>query len=304
MASAAAQEPNAPLDVQGHRGARGLQPENTLPAFEVALDIGVTTLELDLHFTADGEVVVWHDPVVLQEKCERGQASPGAVELVGEPAVAAISLEDLKAFTCNKNPDRDRFPDQAAAPTELAGDNYAIVTLAELFDFVAEYSQSDLKTEEQQATARKVHFNIETKRVPDQPATINDGFDGTNPGPFETTILSVIADKGLDGRVTIQSFDHRSLRAIRSVDGSIQLAALTRRNEPFESEFATFAQIWSPDFRSLSASSLNEAQAAGMLVIPWTVNETGDMTRLIDLGVNGIITDRPDLLIQEIADQK
>lgn len=287
--------PDAPLDVQGHRGARGLQPENTLPAFEVALDIGVTTLELDLHFTADGQVVVWHDAIVPTDKCE---LEPTAET---EVAIADLTREELRAFSCDKNPDPGRFPDQAADPTPLAGNNYTIVTLAELFEFVAAYAESDQKTDEQRAAAGNVLFNIETKRVPDQPETINDGFDGTNAGPFETTILEMIAAAGVGDRVTIQSFDHRSLRAIRLVDESIQLAALTRRNEPFQSDFATFAQIWSPDYRSLSGSSLNDAQAAGMLVIPWTVNETKDMNRLIDLGVDGLITDRPDLLVQEIA---
>ncbi|NND03374.1 MAG: hypothetical protein HKN91_11360 [Acidimicrobiia bacterium] len=290
--------PPGPLDVQGHRGARGLQPENTLPAFETALDIGVTTLELDLHFTADGQVVIWHDPIVPPEKCELEGAGtdPG-----DDATIASFNRDELRAYRCARNPDPGRFPDQSAEPTAIAGDDYSIATLDELFEFVATYSESDQKTAEQRATADAVLFNIETKRIPDRPDTINDGFDGITPGPFETAILDAIAAADLGDRVTIQSFDHRSLTAIRSVDDSIQLAALTRRNEPFETDFATFAQIWSPDYRSLSASSLNEAQAAGMLVIPWTVNETSDMNRLIELGVDGLITDRPDLLVQEIA---
>lgn len=290
--------PSDPLDVQGHRGARGLKPENTLPGFEVALDAGVSTLELDLHFTKDAQVVIWHDPIVPSEKCEVAD-SAGSAKL--DSAIASLSRGDLEAFTCAKNPDSGRFPDQTATPTTLAGDNYSITTLAELFEFVATYAQSELKTAEQQANAEVVQFNIETKRQPQLPSTINDGFDGETPGPFELAILETIAAAGLQDRVTIQSFDHRSLRAIRTVDDSTRLAALTRRNEPFDSDFADFAQIWSPDFRSLSAASLNDAQANGMLVIPWTVNDTSDMNRLIDLGVDGLITDRPDLLIQEIA---
>ena len=294
------------LDVQGHRGARGLQPENTLPAFETALDLGVATLELDLHFTADGEVVVWHDPTVSPEKCEldatRGLTGPDPATATEEDlAIAGFAREELRAYRCASNPDRNRFPDQLAAGTPLAGDNYEIVTLGELFDFVAAYVDSALKSEEQRLAAAEVAFNIETKRRPDQPATIDDGFDGTAPGPFELAILEIVADKGLSARVIIQSFDHRSLRAIRSVDQSIRLAALSRRNEPFEEDFATFANIWSPDYRSLSAGSLEAAHDAGLLVIPWTVNETTDMNRLIDLGVDGLITDRPDLLVEELA---
>ena len=212
-----------------------------------------------------------------------------------------MSRGELEQFRCAKNPDPGRFPDQTATPTTIAGDNYSIVTLGELFEFVTAYSQSELKTADQRANAEVVRFNIETKRLPERPETINDGFDGETPGPFELAILETIAITGLQDRVTIQSFDHRSLRAIRTVDDSTQLAALTRRNEPFDSDFADFAQIWSPDFRSVSAASLNDAQANGMLVIPWTVIDTSDMNQLIDLGVDGLITDRPDLLLQEIA---
>lgn len=259
----------------------------------MALDVGVNTLELDLHFTKDGQVVVWHDPTVPDEKCEGTSAL--------DSAIASLSRAELDVFHCNKNPDLGRFPDQTATPTAVAGDNYSIITLGELFEFVASYSESDLKSAAQQRNAQTVRFNVETKRQSQLPEAINDGFDGETPGPFELAILETIATAGLKDRVTIQSFDHRSLRAIRTIDNSTSLAALTRRNEPFDSEFATFAQIWSPDYRSLSAAGLDEAQAAGMMVIPWTVNDTSDMNRLIDLGVDGLITDRPDQLIQEIA---
>lgn len=291
-------EQSEPLDVEGHRGARGLKPENTLPAFEVALDTLVNTLELDLHLTKDGQVVIWHDPIVPSEKCEVvDSAESGQLD----SAIATLSLGELGAFRCSKNPEPRRFPDQTATPTTIAGDNYSIITLGELFEFVTVYSKSELKTSDQRANAGAVRFNIETKRLPQQPESINDEFDGENPGPFEVAILEIIASAGLQGRVTIQSFDHRSLRAIRTVDHSTPLAALTHRNEPFDANFAAFAQIWSPDYRSLSAASLMEAQAAGMKVIPWTVNDTSDMNRLIDLGVDGLITDHPDDLVAVIA---
>lgn len=294
--------PPADVDVQGHRGARGLQPENTLPGFESALDLGVDTLELDLHFTADGHVVVWHDPIVHPDKC---RLDPGASVDSPDPAesdpadiaIAGFTRDDLLAYQCDLNPDSSRFPDQQATGAALAGSDYRITTLPELFTFVAAYAESDSKTPDQRAAAAAVRFNIETKRVPDAPANIGDGFDGVNAGAFELAVLAAVATAGLADRVVIQSFDHRSLRAIRGEDPDIALAALTRRDEPFEDRFSEFATIWSPDHRSLSASSLEQAQAAGVQVIPWTVNDTTDMTRLIELGVDGLITDRPDLLI-------
>lgn len=294
------------FDVQGHRGARGLQPENTLPGFETALDLGVTTLELDLHFTGDGAVVVWHDPVITGDKC---RLDPDATVAAPDPATAAdrelaiavLARDQLRAYRCDTNPDPGRFPEQSPTPTDLAGSNYAIVTLEELFEFVARYETDPTKSDAQRAAAAAVRFNVETKRVPDLPATIGDGFDGTNAGPFEEAILDAVAGFSLSDRVTIQSFDHRSLQAIRAVDPDISLAALTRRNEPFAASFVEFADIWSPDYRSLSAGALSQAQATGMLVIPWTVNEPADMERLIGLGVDGLITDRPDLLIASFA---
>lgn len=294
------------IDVQGHRGARGLQPENTLPAFEIALDLGVDTLELDLHFTADGEVVVWHDAVVHPDKCRldpdiASDAPDPQVAAEADLAIAGFTRSELEAYRCDLNPDSDRFPDQEAGGTAQAGDAYRIVTLAELFDFVAAYAVSTDKTNEQKAAAATVMFNVETKRVADSPATINDGFDGVTPGPFEQTLLQLIAAFGLESRVVVQSFDHRSLRAIRSVNDTIRLAALTSRNVAFSSEFAEFANIWSPDNRSVSASSLDAAHAAGLQVIPWTVNEAADMSRLIALGVDGLISDRPDILVAVVA---
>jgi glycerophosphoryl diester phosphodiesterase len=294
------------FDIEGHRGARGLKPENTLPAFETALDLGVTTLELDLHLTADHVVVVWHDPVIDNGKCglEPGTAGDTADpdSLIVERSKLTISnllFEQLQAYRCDRNPDPDRFPEQDNEPTVLAGDDYGIISLAELFDFVEAYSRSDSKSSEQAENAGQVQFNIETKRKPDEPKTINDGFDGVNPGPFERAILDLIADRGLQERVIVQSFDHRSLWAIRSVNGDIRLAALTTRGgaDPFDLA-ENGATIWSPDYAGLTAARLSEAHEAGLAVVPWTVNDPEDAGRLIEMGVDGLISDRPDLIIE------
>ncbi len=291
------------FDVQGHRGARGLQPENTLPAFEVALDLGVTTLELDLHFTADDQVVVWHDPVVDPAKCRLDLDAPDGVPDPDEASDAALAIRNLTAaqlsgFTCDRNPDPGRFPEQAATPTDIAGADYRIITLTELFSFVERYARSDLKAEDQRTNAAQVLFNVETKRVSGEPRTIGDGFDGTNAGPFELALLDAIERAGVHSRVIVQSFDHRSLRSIRLVDAEIRLAALTLDPLQDPALFADWgATIWSPRSSTLDGELLARAQAAGLLVIPWTVNDPGEMQTLIELGVDGLITDRPDLLL-------
>lgn len=292
------------FDVQGHRGARGLKPENSLPAFETALDLGVTTLEMDLHYTADGVVVVWHDPALASSKCgldptaEVEAPDPDSLVKWGEALlISQLTLAQVQAYRCDRNPEPNRFPEQDNSPTLLAGDNYHIVSLAELFDFVAQYSQSEQKSEAQRENARRVQFNIETKREPERPKTIGDGFDGENPGTFELAILALVAERGLEDRVVIQSFDHRSLWAVHSVNEQVRLAALTSSVPVALDKYArNGATIWSPNYNTLTPQLIQEAHAAGLQVIPWTVNEEADMRQLREWGVDGLISDRPDLL--------
>ena len=300
------------VDVQGHRGARGLRPENTLPAFETALDLGVSTLEFDLHLAADGDVVVWHDAVIDADKCGLVPDAPDGTADPDDPLtpddelmIRSLDPAQLALYRCDRNPDPDRFPDQSADATTLAGDDYSIVTLEELLDFVARYTESELKTDDQRSIAAAVRLNMETKRKPDQPETIDDGFDGTHAGPFESEILEIIAARGLEDRVVIQSFDHRSLWAVHAEDPTIQLAALTRGGSAdFEDIAARGASIWSPDHEDVTGSSLEAAHRAGLEVIPWTVNEPDVMDRLVSLGVDGLITDRPDVLLDRLPSDR
>lgn len=295
----------AGFDVQGHRGARGLAPENTLPAFETALDLGVTTLELDLHLSADGQLVIWHDDTVVAEKCrvDAMAAPPGPPDpdLASTPAdalmVRRLTMDQLRQYVCDRNPDPGQFPDQRPVATDLAGENYRMATLRELFDFVARYADSERKTVAQREQAAQVLFNVETKRKPDNPAAIGDDFDGTNPGEFERTLVALIEEYGLQDRVIVQSFDHGSLSAVAQLNPTLQLAALTSGGRGVEAYAALGATIWSPRYRDLTPALLERAHQAGLRVIPWTVNEPDDMRRLVALGVDGIISDRPDLLL-------
>lgn len=291
------------FDAEGHRGARGLLPENTLPAFEAALDLGVTTLEMDLHFTQDGKVVVWHDPIIDDTKCQLpdDSANPDAPDPKNPLRRIFISQQPLSAvqsYQCDLNPDADRFPDQTAVSMPISGNNYRIITLNELFDFVERYANSDQKTAAQRDNAATVQFNIETKRDPDAPENIDDGFTGGEAGPFERAILEIVNGRSLTDRVIIQSFDHRSLRTIRELNSEIRLAALTTRGEAKVDVYAGYKfDIWSPNQRDITAELVTKAHEEGLLVIPWTVNETDDMRRLIDWGVDGLISDFPDRLL-------
>lgn len=302
-AATVAARPAVPYDLQGHRGARGLRPENTLPAFEAALDLLVTTLEADVHLTADGQVVVWHDPVIDPSKCGLTPASPAGLPDPDDPRVAgeelrvrALTAGRLAGYRCDRNPDPGRFPRQITEPGAVAGDDYGIATVSELFEFVASYAASPDKTDEQRANAAEVLFNLETKRVADDPQTIDDGFDGINAGPLELALLAAIEAAGVTERTTVQSFDHRSLWAVAATGSEVALAALSSRSLPDFGDLAKGgASVWSPNQSLVSPASLENAHAAGLAVIPWTVNDPDDMQRLLELGADGIITDRPDL---------
>ena len=291
------------FDIEGHRGARGLKPENTLPAFETALDLGVTTLELDLHFTADEVVVIWHDDVIESDKCRLDPDTAIDVPDPDEsPFISQLTFEQIQAYRCDRNPVPDQFPDQNHEATALAGDNYHMLSLEALFDFVEMYAESEDKSEAQRENAQRVQFNIETKRKPDNPQAINDGFDGVNAGAFELAILELVEKRNLVDRVIIQSFDHRSLWAVRAENESIRLAVLTFGTRPPLADFATYdVAIWSPYYGDLTPDLMRTINISPRLkdvqLIPWTVNDECTARSLIDQGVDGIISDFPDMLL-------
>lgn len=274
------------FDVQGHRGARGLVPENTLPAFERAMQLRVDTLELDLHFTRDGQVVVIHDPTLTPAKCRKVAADVPDLPA----AIAGLSLKDLKrGYVCDVR--QKEFPRQDPAfRGEIAGGNYTVPTLQEVFDLVAAFGRAA-----DAPYARRVRFNAETKRVPFDPQHIGD--DGQ---AFERAIVRLIEQNGLVGRVTIQSFDHRSALRTHLLNPAIETVVLTSTGNPVRPDLLAKearAAFWSPTFRFVDRDLVEQAHRGGVRVIPWTVNDEAGMRALIQMGVDGIITDVPDVLI-------
>jgi len=302
-----------PFDLQGHRGARGLKPENTLPAFEAALDLGVSTLEFDLHLTKDNVPIVWHDPRLLPTlvRLADGARVPSPAE---RPRLRGLTLAELHQYVADRNPDAKRFPTQNNEPTPLATafaekrkrPIYAMPALADVFTFVKDYAADPSKSAEQRARAARVRFNIELKRVPFDPDAIGDGFDGTQPAEFEKQVLRVVRAAGVVERTTVQSFDHRSIRLLRQLEPKLTGAVLMSGTAPasiLELVKAANAQVYSPDYNFLDAEQVKQAKAAGIPVVPWTVNEPAHMTRLIDWGVNGLITDYPDQLARLLQER-
>ncbi len=295
------------FDLEGHRGARGLAPENTLPAFAVALSIGVSTLELDTAITKDGVVVVSHD-ARLDPDITRG--ADGRWLNAPTRAVHELTLDDLRHFDVGRIRPGSKysydFPDQKRM------DGVYIPTLSEVFQLA------------RRAGSSEVRFNIEIKTSPDKPG------DTLAPEDFAGALLGLIAREGMSSRVIIQSFDWRALKAVQELAPKIPTSYLSAQQRFLDNIAAGKANdsawtagvqfrdhgsipkmvkaaggaIWSPYYLELSAELVTEAHALGLQVIPWTVDKTEDMARLIDWGVDGLITDRPDFLRQVMAEKK
>ena len=276
------------FDLQGHRGARGLAPENTLAAFQRALQEGVDTLELDVVLTADGVPMVSHDPALnpdlTRDASGRWLAGPG-------PLILSLRWADLQAYDVGRaRPDsktaRD-FPQQAAA------DGQRIPRLAEVLAL----------------GGPRTRFNIEIKRDPTAPERY---------GPLPALVDAVAATvqaAGVAPRVVLQSFDWAVLQRWQQQMPLVPTAYLSIQRPNFNNVEspawtagrslavdgsvprmvkAAGGRFWSPFFRDLTEAQVREAQALGLQVVPWTVNEPADMARLLAWRVDGLITDYPD----------
>ncbi|MCS6854524.1 MAG: glycerophosphodiester phosphodiesterase [Elioraea sp.] len=283
-----------PVDLQGHRGARGLAPENTLAGFARALAVGVTTLEMDIAVTADGAVVVSHDPV-LNPDLTRG---PDGAWLEGPgPAIRSLTLNELRRYDVGRLKPGSRTA--ALFPDQLPADGERIPTLAEVIALTRAVG------------ADQVRFNIETKVFPDRPHLT------VPPEEMAERLVAVLLAEGVASRAMVQSFDWRSLLWVQGRHPTIVTSYLTsartlapRGNTPspwlagFDPRAhggsiprlvrAAGGSVWSPDYRDLTAEAVDAAHDLGLAVIPWTVNEAAEMERLLAWGVDGLITDYPD----------
>jgi glycerophosphoryl diester phosphodiesterase len=294
----------AAFDLQGHRGARGLAPENTLPAFARALSIGVTTLEMDAGLTEDDVVVVAHDRR-LNPDIVRG--ADGRWLAGRTPAIRELTFRELQRYDVGRiKPGSDysrRFPDQRRQ------DKVRIPTLEEVFELT------------RHARNGEVRFNVETKISPEAPE------DSADPETFTRALIKVIRDNGMAGRTTIQSFDWRTLALVQKEAPEIATSYLSsqqqaldniqaghREDSPWTAGVrfrdhgsvpkmvkAAGGKIWSPNYVGLTEPLVKEAKSLGLAVLPWTVNDRAEMERLIDWGVDGIITDYPDRLREVLA---
>jgi glycerophosphoryl diester phosphodiesterase len=267
------------FDKQGHRGCRGLMPENTIPAMIHALSLGVITLELDVVITKDRKVVLSHEPFFNHDITTRPDGSSVSPTEERGLNIYKMDYEEVKKFDVGLK-SHPRFPHQKkmAAYKPL---------LSEVFDSV----QTQIKKTKQP----QVYYNIETKSIP-----ATDDVFHPKPAEFVELLMAVVKEKRLEEYVIIQSFDFRTLQYLHQKYPTIKTAMLIedfdKRGIEKQIEALGFQPtIYSPHYSLVTETLINYCHERKLKIIPWTVNSKEEIKRLKKMGVDGIITDYPDL---------
>jgi glycerophosphoryl diester phosphodiesterase len=291
----ASAQPSA-FDLQAHRGGRGETTEESLRASAKSLELGVSTLELDVVVTKDGQPLVWHDPTIQPEKCS--DTAPAFASDPGYPYVGKLvhelTLVQIRTLDCGRR--ADEFP-----RAEVVRDN-KIATLPEVFALADSYHAD-------------VRYNIETKVEADAPSS------SAGPQEFVDVVLAAVRSAGKVDRVEVQSFDWRTLPMVHWAEPSIPLVALYNEEtwvpdspwlagedaaaigDPMIGALLVGANSLSPAYQLVTGKPyVDRAHSLGLKVIPWTVNDTDAMREQIAYGVDGLITDYPTLLRGVLAE--
>ena len=267
------------FDFEGHRGCRGLMPENTIPAFIKAIDLHVTTLEMDAVITKDKQVIISHEPFFNHEITTKADGS-----FVNEKDEKSLNIYEMdyaqtQTFDVGSKP-HPRFPGQQKLRVHKP-------RLADVIDSAESYTTLH--------SLKPIQYNIETKS---QPAT--DGIYHPKPDEFVELIMAVIKEKKVEERVIIQSFDIRTLQYLHEHYPTIKTAYLFE--PPSDKSFAErlkelgfIPTIYSPDHTTVTALLVKQCKELGIKLIPWTINDLDRMKELKQMGVDGMISDFPDL---------
>ncbi|MCX2744069.1 glycerophosphodiester phosphodiesterase [Mangrovivirga sp. M17] len=274
------------LDTQGHRGFRGKYPENTIHGFLKAIDTGVKTLEMDVVVTKDNYLVVSHEPYISNEICTN----------MGENYIIDYSKENyniynmyysqVQTFDCGSKI-HPGFPEQEKVIATKP-------SLEEVIDAAEAYAEKNYD--------KQMYYNIEIKSTP-----AGDSIFHPAPKEFAELLVMKIKELGVENRTYIQSFDKRALQAVNQLDEKIKTVLLVENAKGYNSnlkELGFKPDVYSPEHRLVTKRMVEDLHDREIRVIPWTVNDTSDMKQLINLGVDGLISDYPDRLMKIVNDQK
>lgn len=269
------------FDKQGHRGSRGLMPENTIPAMLKAIDLHVTTLELDVVVSGDGKVVVSHDPHFHENITTTPEGNTLTKTDAATRLLFKMSYDSIKKYDVGILPHPD-FPRQQKIRVHKP-------LLSDLIKASEDYARTKGKT---------LFYNIEIKSKPE-----NDGIKHPPVQEFADKVLDVIMQSGIHSRTTVQSFDPRALQAVKKTHPNTTLSLLIENNDKRKldaqlNELGFIPQVYSPHFLLVNKELIAASKQKNMKVIPWTVNTIDVMKLLKEMGVDGIITDYPDLFTQ------
>lgn len=266
------------LEIQGHRGARGLLPENTVPSFVIAIREGADVLEMDLCIAGDSSIIVSHEPWMSHVICSKPDGSPVGKREERTFNLHRMTAREIESFSCGKRP-HPGFPDQRQLPVHKP-------TLAEVVGVVETVPKLGYDT--------PIRYNLEIKHFEAlEPEFCPD------PETFVRLVLEEVGRLGIADRTCIQSFSAPVMEVVHAMDPGMTTAWLIESEGDVESQLARLSftpDIYSPNFRLIDAQDVHLLQSKGLRVIPWTVNEAEDLMAVMQLGVDGIITDYPDRL--------
>jgi glycerophosphoryl diester phosphodiesterase len=266
---------------EGHRGARGLAPENTIPSMKRAIDEGANVLEVDVHISRDKQVVIAHDPYVNRVFSLMPDGSEIPESDARKYILHQMDYADIRKFDVGSKVHPD-FPQQEKMRVHMP-------LLGELIDSVEAYTK--------QKALPPVIYNIEIKASPKE-----DGHYQPKPAELVDLVMAVIRSRGIGNRFYIQSFDVRQIQEVNKRYPDVAIGFLSGNKEmSLEDNLKMIGfrpHIYSVHYSLVTSELIKKCQQLGMKFIPWTVNDTDEMKRLIDMGVDGIITDYPDKLSQ------
>lgn len=269
------------LDKQGHRGCRGLMPENTIPAMIRAIDLGVNTLEMDLVISKDKKVVVSHDVYFNEKITTTPEGNFLTKAEAGKRLLYSMNYDSIRKYDVGLKPHPD-FPRQEKIAVHKP-------LLSDLLEATEAYGKQK---------GKELNYNIEIKSNPE-----NDGKKHPEVGEFVDLAIKVIKEKGVFKRATIQSFDPRSLQYLHKnyPDAITSLLIEDSDHRPFEEQLQELGftpSAYSPHFSLVTPELVKKCHEKKILLIPWTINNIDEMRKQIKLGVDGIISDYPDLFSQ------